>query len=144
MKEIKKDFMDKVRKAESADDIISLAGENGVDLGREQAEYYFDYFNKMKGELDDDELLSVSGGGCGSSSSSLSKSTDFRLGQTVTLRNNGHTFGTTASSTKCSNPACGGSVFYVLKKIPGTDYYLIECSKCKWTYNVLKENMVVV
>ncbi len=143
MNNLENDFIEKVKNARSVDDIINIAHENGIEIRREQAQFYFN--NMKQGELTDDEISSVSGGGCSSSRSSVSSSkSDLRLGTVVTLKNNGHTFSSSAASTICSNPNCGSNTFYILRKISGTDYYLMECTKCKWTYNALRDNITAI
>lgn len=53
----------KARSAKSAEELLALAKENGTELDAEQAAAYFEQINKS-GELSDDELDNVSGGGC--------------------------------------------------------------------------------
>lgn len=57
------ELMLKAKAAKSADELIALAKENGVELTKESAKAYFEQLNK-RGALDDDELDNVSGGGC--------------------------------------------------------------------------------
>lgn len=51
------------KNAKNAEDILVLAKENGVELTEESATAYFEQLNK-RGELTDDELDNVAGGGC--------------------------------------------------------------------------------
>lgn len=53
----------KARSAKSAEELLALAKENGVELTEEEASAYFEQLNKS-GELSDDELDNVAGGGC--------------------------------------------------------------------------------
>lgn len=54
----------KARKAKSAEELLALAKENGMDdVTEESAAAYFEYFHKS-GELSDEELDNVAGGGC--------------------------------------------------------------------------------
>ena len=57
----------KARHAKSAQDLIALAQEIGVEMTEESANAYFEQLHQ-NGELSDDELDSVSGGGCETSS----------------------------------------------------------------------------
>lgn len=59
--------MAKAKQAKSAEELLALAKESGIELSEETAKMYFDEMNKT-GELSDDELDNVSGG-CGGSSS---------------------------------------------------------------------------
>ncbi len=57
-------ILKKAREAGSAEELKSLAEKNGISLKDEQAQEYFESLHKV-GEVSDDELDSVSGGGCG-------------------------------------------------------------------------------
>ena len=54
---------EKAKAAKSAEELLSLAKENGMELTESEAEEYFAQLNKS-GELSDEELGNVSGGGC--------------------------------------------------------------------------------
>ena len=54
----------KAREAKTVEELIALAKENGVELNEEDAKMYFEQLNAKKGELSDDELDAVAGGGC--------------------------------------------------------------------------------
>ena len=54
----------KAKEAKSVGELIALAKENGIELNEEDAKAYFEQLNVKKGELSDDELDVVSGGGC--------------------------------------------------------------------------------
>ena len=58
------ELVNKARKAESVEELLALAKENGIELTNEQAKEYFAQLNPTKGELSDDELDAVAGGGC--------------------------------------------------------------------------------
>lgn len=60
------------KEAKTAEDLLSLAKENGVELTAQEAKLRFDQLHPASGELSDDELDNVSGGGCGSNDYSLS------------------------------------------------------------------------
>lgn len=51
------------RKAQNAQEILALAKDNGLELSEEGANAYFEQLHKT-GELADDELDHVAGGGC--------------------------------------------------------------------------------
>ena len=57
----------KAKAAKSVEDLLELAKASNVELSEEQAKEYFTKLNPTKGELSDDELDDVSGGGCGES-----------------------------------------------------------------------------
>ena len=54
----------KAKKAKSVEELIALAKENGIELTEEEANTYLAQLNPKKGEISDDELDVVSGGGC--------------------------------------------------------------------------------
>ncbi len=56
-------LLEKAKKTENKEELISLCRENGYDLNEADAEKYFDALHK-NGEIHDDELDSVSGGAC--------------------------------------------------------------------------------
>lgn len=54
----------KAKAAESVEELLVLVKESGMELTREQAQLYFARRNPQSGELADEELDNVSGGGC--------------------------------------------------------------------------------
>ena len=57
----------KAKAAKSVEELLELSKASNVELSEEQAKDYFAKLNPTKGELSDDELDDVSGGGCGES-----------------------------------------------------------------------------
>lgn len=57
------ELIGKAKQAKSAEALLALAKENGVELSEQEANEYFTKLGKS-GELSDDELDNVSGGGC--------------------------------------------------------------------------------
>jgi hypothetical protein len=53
----------KVKGVKSAEELLALAKENGMELSAQSANAYFEQLNKS-GELSDGELDNVAGGGC--------------------------------------------------------------------------------
>ena len=58
-----KELLEQAKEAKSAEELMALAKENGMELTKEEAEAYFAKMNKS-GELSDEELDNVAGGGC--------------------------------------------------------------------------------
>jgi hypothetical protein len=56
----------KAKEAKSAEELLALAKEYGMELTEESAKAYFEQLHN-NGELSDDELDSVTGGGCSTS-----------------------------------------------------------------------------
>ena len=61
---LKEEMIAKAKEAKSVEEFLALAKENGVELNEEDAKMYFEQLTAKKGELSDDELSNVSGGGC--------------------------------------------------------------------------------
>ena len=56
-------LMEKAKGAKSAEELLALAKENDIEMTEEEAEETFAMLGKS-GELSDEELANVSGGGC--------------------------------------------------------------------------------
>ena len=69
MKDLNAEMIEKSKAAKSADELLAIAKENGIDMTADEAAACFAQLNPKSGELDDDELDAVAGGGCGSSDS---------------------------------------------------------------------------
>ena len=59
-----KELLEKAKQANSPEELLALAKENGYPLDEDGAKAYFEKIYKL-GELSDDELDNVAGGGCG-------------------------------------------------------------------------------
>lgn len=57
------ELLQKAKQAKSADELLTIAKENGISISEEEAEAHFEQLNRS-GELSDDELDDVAGGGC--------------------------------------------------------------------------------
>lgn len=67
--ELTKEMIEKAKEAKTVEELVAFAKENGMELTFEEAEQCFTRMHKS-GELSDDELDNVSGGGCGSTDDS--------------------------------------------------------------------------
>lgn len=56
-------LVEEARGAASAKELLALAQENGIELTEEEAEAYFEKLHRS-GEMSDEELDNVAGGGC--------------------------------------------------------------------------------
>ncbi len=59
----KEELIQKLQAAKSVDEIIAIAKENGVEVTKEKAQELLDKLTAKDGELTDDMLDAVSGGG---------------------------------------------------------------------------------
>lgn len=57
-------LVEKAKEAKSVEELLALAKDTGIELTAEEAEAYYAQLH-ADGELADDELENVSGGGCG-------------------------------------------------------------------------------
>ena len=63
------EMIEKAKTAQSAEALLDMAKAGGKELTAEEAKTYFEMLNPKTGELSDDELDAVSGGGCKSKKS---------------------------------------------------------------------------
>ena len=64
MKNLTPEMIEKAKAAKSVDELLALAKENEIELTEEEAKAYFEQLNPKSGELSDEDLDSVAGGGC--------------------------------------------------------------------------------
>ena len=63
------ELIEKAKAAASVEELLELAKANNVELSAEDAAAYFAQLNPKTGELSDDDLDAVAGGGCSSGKS---------------------------------------------------------------------------
>ena len=64
--ELNDKLLEKAKNAKTVEELVAVAKENGFELTAEEAKTYFAKLNAKEGELADDELDNVAGGGkCG-------------------------------------------------------------------------------
>lgn len=64
MEKIKNEMIEKLKGAKSAEELFKMLKEAGIEIDKEESKLYFEHLNFKSGELDDDDLDNVSGGGC--------------------------------------------------------------------------------
>ena len=62
--EMNNELIAKAKQAKTPEELMTLAKENGIELTEESAQAYFNKLNPKTGELADEELDNVAGGGC--------------------------------------------------------------------------------
>ena len=62
--ELNKELLAKAKNAKTPEELIALANENGTEMTEESAEAYYNLLHPQNGEVSDDELDNVAGGGC--------------------------------------------------------------------------------
>ena len=63
--ELNNEIRAKAKAAKTPEELIEIAKENDVEMTEESAKAYVDLLHPKTGEVSDDELDNVSGGGCG-------------------------------------------------------------------------------
>ena len=58
------ELLAKAKGAKTPEELLAIAKENGTELTEESAKAYFELLHPKTGEISDDELDNVSGGGC--------------------------------------------------------------------------------
>ena len=58
------ELIEKAKTANSAEELLTLAKESGIEMTQEEATVYFYQLHPVSGELSDDELDNVAGGAC--------------------------------------------------------------------------------
>ena len=64
MKNLKPEMIEKARTAKSAEELLELAKASNVEMTADEAKTYFAQLGTKSGELNDDDLDAVAGGGC--------------------------------------------------------------------------------
>lgn len=54
----------KAKESKNAEELLAMAKENGIELTEDEAKTYYAWLHSTSGELSDEELNSVAGGGC--------------------------------------------------------------------------------
>ena len=74
------ELIEKAKSAKTPEELMALAKENGVELTEESARAYLDLLHPKTGELADEELDNVSGGGCYAKDGYLMTTAGYRCG----------------------------------------------------------------
>lgn len=67
MENFNNELLEKAKQTKSAEELLALAKENKIEMTDEQAAAYYEQLHPTSGEIADDELENVAGGGCGDS-----------------------------------------------------------------------------
>ena len=62
--EMNKELLAKAKEMKTPEELMALAKENGIEMTEKSAKAYFEQLNPKTGEVSDDELNNVAGGGC--------------------------------------------------------------------------------
>ena len=109
-------MIQKAKGAKSARELLELAKTEGIDLTDDESVTYFEQLNPKNGELRDDELTGISGGGC---ISDLPLYTDYSMVKEFFCTNCFHVYPASGCKVMCYKrqddvaycPVCHGEVF---------------------------------
>ena len=62
--EMSKELLAKAKEAKTPEELMAFAKENNMEMTEESAKAYFEQLHPKTGEITDEELDNVSGGGC--------------------------------------------------------------------------------
>ena len=113
MKNLTPEMIEKAKAAKSAEELLALAKENGVEMTADEAATYFAQLNPKSGELDDDDLDAVAGGACADSNDNDNPAVG--VGDTVQI----------TSGKNCSS--CGSNMGIAARLRKGA---YIKCAQC--------------
>ena len=64
MKNLTPEMIEKAKAAKTAEELLEIAKANNIEMTADEAATYFAQLNPKSGELNDDDLDAVAGGGC--------------------------------------------------------------------------------
>ena len=108
MKNLTPEMIEKAKAAKSTEELYEIAKANGVELTADEAATYFAQLSTKSGELSDDDLDAVAGGGC---NDIIGTDGDVRI----------------TDSHSC--PKCGSKMGTIVVK-KWYDSYFINCKEC--------------
>ena len=111
MENFNPELLEKAKQTKSVEELLALAKENGVEMSEAQAKAYYAQLHPVSGELSDDELDNVAGGGCAAG--------DGRLVVTLGYKCSGFT---------CKN--CGNNDFKWILMGMSAETTLALCKNC--------------
>lgn len=117
--------MEKAKQAKSADELLTIAKENGMEMTEEEAKAYYAQLHPVSGEIADDELENVSGGGCAAMGIATSHENLVNVGAKVRLHWTENL--SNSYSSKCSQ-CKSNDIFILVEK--GEPFWKFQCSEC--------------
>jgi predicted ribosomally synthesized peptide with nif11-like leader len=134
MKNLTPEMIEKAKAAKSAEELLALAKESGVEMTADEAATYFAQLNPKSGELNDDDLDSVAGGACSSNSDVVAVGTIVRVTSGQTCKNCGGNIGKVTDvyalygpipGVVCDNCSVNGNGYNIVNYINECTYEII-------------------
>lgn len=119
------EIMEKAKQAKSADALLTIAKENGMEMTEEEAKAYFAQLHPASGEIADDELENVAGGGCAAMGIATPHENLVNVGAKVRLHWTENL--SNSYSSKCSQ-CKSNDIFILVEK--GEPFWKFQCSEC--------------
>ena len=125
MENFNSELIEKAKQAKSVEELLALAKENGMEMTEEEAKAYYAQLHPVSGEIADDELENVSGGGCAAMGIATSHENLVNVGAKVRLHWTEHL--SNSYSSKCSQ-CKSNDIFILVEK--GEPFWKFQCSEC--------------
>ena len=119
------EIMEKAKQAKSADALLTIAKENGMEMTEEEAKAYYAQLHPASGEIADDELENVAGGGCAAMGIATPYENLVNVGSKVRLHWTENL--SNSYSSKCSQ-CKSNDIFILVEK--GEPFWKFQCSEC--------------
>ena len=114
------EILEQAKKAKSVEELLTLAVENDIDLTKEEAEEFFAQLNRS-GELSDEELDNVAGGGC-RTNTLVQVDADLKVGDMIRVYRH-----SLSGFLSCK---CGNGTFRVNKLVTRFKSVQCSCTQC--------------
>lgn len=125
MENLNIELLEKAKQTKSADELRTLAKENGMEMTDEQAKAYFVQLHPVLGEIADDELENVAGGGCAAMGIATPHENLVNVGAKVRLHWTENL--SNSYNTKCSQ-CKSNDIFILVEK--GETFWKFQCAEC--------------
>ena len=134
MENFNPELLEKAKQAKSAEELLVLAEENGTKMTEERAKTYYAHLHPTSGELSDEELDSVAGGGCAEKKQGLTAA-DCPIGSRVRIRGCSVCWNVAKGSRYVLEEGmlpggCNSTELVVTAFNPQTEMVSMECPKC--------------
>ena len=136
MKNLTPEMIEKAKAAKSAEELLEIAKANGVEMTADEATTYFAQLNPKSGELDEDDLDAVAGGGgCGKN-----PTPKFAVGDHVTERGLYNCDGGLYGNCQSRYWVVDAIIYYETNGI----YYRCECPVCGKAIDISESSLLKV
>lgn len=125
MENFNNELLEKAKQTKSAEELLALAKENKIEMTEEQAKAYYAQLHPTSGEIADEELENVAGGGCAAMGIATPHENLVNVGAKVRLHWTENL--SNSYSSKCSQ-CKSNDIFILVEK--GEPFWKFQCSEC--------------